>query len=87
MANYSKIKRVELPQSHIIMVVEGNWNPEEWEDIEEVEKGIEKLRKEAEERLDEDNGLKDKTTRDCYLCLQLGKRLKIYLLCKGRFQE
>ena len=87
MANYSKIKRVELPQSRIIMVVEGNWNPEEWEDIEEVEKGIEKLRKEAEERLDKDNGLEDKTTQDRYLHLQLGKRLKIYLLCKGRFQE
>ena len=29
MANYGKIKRVELPQSHIAMAVEGNWNLEE----------------------------------------------------------
>jgi len=29
MANYSNIKRVELPWSCIAMAVEGNWNPEE----------------------------------------------------------
>jgi len=29
MANYSKIKRVEPPQSRITMVVEENWNLEE----------------------------------------------------------
>jgi len=27
-ANYSKIKRVELLQSYIATAVEGNWNPE-----------------------------------------------------------
>ena len=29
MANYNKIKRVKLPQSHIVAAVEGNWNPKE----------------------------------------------------------
>ena len=70
MANYSNIKRVELPWSCIAMAVEGNWNPEEWEDIEEVERGIEKLRKETEGRLDEDNTLEGKMPQDFCLCLQ-----------------
>jgi len=55
MANYSKIKRVKPPWSHIAMAVEGNWNLEEWEGIKEIERGIEKLRKEVARRLDEDN--------------------------------
>ena len=46
MANYSKIKRVEPLWSCIAIAVEGNWNPEEQKDIEEIE---EKTR-EAEER-------------------------------------
>jgi len=29
MANYSKVKRVELPWSHIAMAVKENWDPEE----------------------------------------------------------
>jgi len=37
--------------------------------MEEIERGIEKVRRDAEERLDEDNVLKGKTTRDCYLFL------------------
>jgi len=76
MANYSKIKIVEPPWSHIAMAVEGNWNPEEWEDIEEIKRRTGKLRKEAAERLDEGNMLKSKTTWDHHLCLQPGKRLK-----------
>ena len=69
MANYSKIKRIEPPQSYIATAVEGNWNPEEWEDIEEVARGIEKLRKKAEGRLDKDNTFKGKITQDHCLCL------------------
>jgi len=69
MANYSKIKIVESPQSHIAMAVEGNWNPEKWEDIEEVKRRIGKLRREVVERLDEDNALESKMTQDCRLCL------------------
>ena len=87
MANYSKIKRVEPPQSHIVIAVEGNWNLEEWEDIEEIERRTEKLRKEVAGRLDEDNVLKSKTTWDCHLCLQPSKRLETWLLCKGGFPE
>jgi len=49
MANYSKIKRVRPLWSRIAVAVEGNWNLEEQEDIREVEKGIEKLRREAEQ--------------------------------------
>ena len=37
------------------MAVEGNWNLEEQEDIGEVEREIEKLRREAAGRLDKDN--------------------------------
>ena len=47
MANYSKIKRVKLLWSRIVMAVEGNWNLEEQEDIEEVERRTEKLRREV----------------------------------------
>jgi len=46
MANYSKIKRVKLLWSRIVMAVKGNWKLEVRENIEEVE---EKTR-EAEER-------------------------------------
>jgi len=51
------------------MAVEGNWNPEEQEDIEEVERRPEKLRREAVGRLDEANVLESKMTRDCHLWL------------------
>jgi len=34
MANYSKIKRIEPPQSHIVMAVEGNWDLKKQEDTE-----------------------------------------------------
>jgi len=57
MANYSKIQRVKPLWSCIAMAVEENWNPEEWEDIEEVKKRTEKLRREVAERLDEGNTL------------------------------
>jgi len=79
MANYSKIKRVEPPWSHIAIAVERNWNLEEQGDIEEVERRPEKLRREAAGRLDEDNMLKSKTTQDCHLCLQPSKRLETRL--------
>jgi len=58
------------------MAVEGNWSLEEQEDIKEVERGIEKLRREMAERLDKDNMLKGKTTRNHCLYLQPSKRLK-----------
>jgi len=56
--------------------VEGNWNLEEQEDIKKVERKTEKQRREVAGRLDKDNALKNKTTQDCCLCLQPGKRLK-----------
>jgi len=86
-ANYSKIKRVEPPWSCITMVVEGNWNLEEQENIEVVERRTEKLRREAAGRLDKDNVLKSKMTQDCCFCLQPSKRLETHLLCKGGFPE
>jgi len=67
--------------------VEGNWNLEEQEDIEELEKRTEKLRRKAVGRLDEDNALESKTTQDRYLHLQPSKRLKIQPLCSGEFPE
>ena len=76
MANYSKIQRVEPPWSCIAVVVEGNWNLEEQEDIEKVERGTEKLRREAARRLDKGNALESKTTRDRHLCLQPSKRFE-----------
>jgi len=69
MANYSKIKRVELLQCCIAMAVKGNWNLKEWESIEKVERGTEKLRREAAGRLDEDNVLESKAIRNPHLCL------------------
>jgi len=76
MANNGKIKRVKPLQSRIAIVVEGNWNLEEQEDIEEVESGIEKLRREAVGRLDKDNALEGKMTQNCRLYLQPSKRFK-----------
>jgi len=76
MANYSNIKRVEPPWNHIAIAVEGNWNLEEQEDIEKIERRPEKLRKETAGRLDEDNGLESKMTQDHCLRQQPGKRLK-----------
>jgi len=69
------------------MAVEGNWNLEEQEDIEEVKRRTEKLRRETVRRLDEDNVLKSKTTRDCRFCLQPSKRLETQPSCKGGFLE
>ena len=62
MANYSKNQRAKPLQSCIAVAVEGNWNLEEQEDIEEVERRTEKLRRETVGRLDEDNALESKTT-------------------------
>ena len=53
--------------------------------MEEIERGIEKVRRDAEGRLDKNNVLKSKTTRDRCLCLQPGKRLEICLLYEGGF--
>ena len=63
-ANYSKIKRVEPLWSCIVMAVEENWNLKEHKDIEEPERRIKKLKREIAGRLNEDNMLKSKTTRD-----------------------
>jgi len=87
MANYGKIKRVKPPQSHITMAVEENRNLEEQEDIEKVERGTEKLRREAAGRLDKDNMLKDKMTQNHHLYLQPSKRLKTRPSCKRGFLE
>ena len=69
MADYIKIKRVKLIQSCIATAVEGNQIPEEWEDIEEVKREIEKVRKKTKGRSDEDNVLEGKMTQDHYLLL------------------
>ena len=68
-ANYSKIKRIEPLWSYVRTAVEGNWNLEEQKDIEELGRRTKKLRREAVRRLDEDNMLESRTTRDCHLCL------------------
>jgi len=87
MAKNSKIKRVKPSWSHIAMAVEGNWNLEERENIEEVKSRTEKLRRETVRRLNEDNVLKSKTTRDCHFCLQPSKRFETQPSCKGGFLE
>jgi len=43
------------------MAVEGNWNTEEQEDIEEVKKRTGKLRRVVAGRLDKENALEGKT--------------------------
>jgi len=87
MANYIKIKRVELAQSCIIITVEGNWTLEEWEGIEDVEREIRNLKREVEGRIDKDNVLKSKMTWDCHLLLRPSKKLKNCLLCEGGLLE
>jgi len=87
MANYRNIKRIEPTWSCIGMAVKGNWNLEEQKDVEELERRAEKLRREAIERLDEDNALESKMTQDCHLCLQPGKRLETWPSCEGGFPE
>jgi len=52
-----------------------------------VEREIKKLRREAEERPNEDNALEGKTTQDCCFHLQSGKKLKTHLSCEGGFPE
>jgi len=69
------------------MAVDRNWNLKEQEDIEELGRRTEKLRREAVGRLDEDNVLESKTTRDRCLCLQPSKRLEIWPSCEGGFLE
>jgi len=59
------------------MAVEGNWNTEEWEDIEEVKRRTGKLRREVVGRLDKGNTCESKTAQDRRLCLQSVKRLEI----------
>ena len=86
-ANYIKIKRVESAQSHIAITVEENWTLEEWESIEDTGRGIRKLEREIERRIDKDNTLESKTTWDYHLFLQPSKRLKNHLSCKGGFLE
>jgi len=87
MANYIKIKRVELMQSCIATTVEENWILEKCDDIGEVMDKIRKLEREVEGRIDKDNALESKTTRDHCLLLLPNKRLKNYLLYEGGFLE
>ena len=61
MANYGKIKRVELTWSYITTTVGGNWVSEKQEDIGSVVRRLEKLKREVEEEFDKDNMLKSKT--------------------------
>jgi len=58
------------------MVVKGNGNLEEQEGIEQIEREIEKLRREVAKRLDKDNMLKGKMTRNHHLYLQPSKRFE-----------
>jgi len=53
----------------------------------EIERGVRKLEKEIEGRIDEDNALKSKATQDHHLLLWPSKRLKNHLSCKGGFLE
>jgi len=69
MANYSKIKRDKLMQSCIATTMEENWILEKWEDIENIVRRVGKLERKIEERFDEDNMLKSKTTWDHCLSL------------------
>jgi len=55
--------------------------------MDEIERGIEKVRRDAEGRLDKDNMLKSKMTRDHYFRLQPGKRLETCLPYEEGFQE
>ena len=87
MANYIKIKRVELMRSCIGTTVEENWVLEKCDDIGEVMDKIRKLEREVEGRIDKDNALESKTTRDRCLLLLPNKRLKNYLLYEGGFLE
>ena len=45
------------------------------------------MRRDVVGRLEEDNTLENKTTRDCHLCLQPGKRLETQPLCVEGFLE
>ena len=67
--------------------MEGNGNLEEQEGIEQVERGTEKLRREAAGRLNEDNMLEGKTTRNYCLYLQPSKRFETQPSCKREFLE
>jgi len=87
MANYIKTKRVELMRSCIGTTVEENWVLEKCDDIGEVMDKIRKLEREVEGRIDKDNALESKTTRDRCLLLLPNKRLKNYLLYEGGFLE
>ena len=73
--------------SCIATTVEGNWVLEKWDNIGEVVDRIRKLEREVEERIDKDNALKSKTTRDRHLLLLPNKRLENCLLCEGGFLE
>jgi len=87
MANYIKIKRGTLMQNCLTTAMARNQILEEWEDIEDVEKRIEKLRKEVEGRSNEGNMLKGKTTQESHLLLQPSKRFEICLLYERGFLE
>ena len=69
MANYIKIKRGMLMQNCLTTAMARNQILEEWEDIEDVEKRIEKLRREVEERSNEGNILEGKTTWESHFLL------------------
>jgi len=58
------------------MAVKENWNLEEQEDIEEIERRTKKWRRETAGRLAKDNALESKTTGDYCLRLQPSKRLE-----------
>jgi len=62
MANYIKIKRIELTRHYITTTVKGNWVLEKWDDIGEVIDRIRKLKREVEGRIDKDNMLERKIT-------------------------
>jgi len=62
MANYIKIKRIELARHYITTTVKGNWVLEKWDDIGEVIDRIRKLKREVEGRIDKDNMLERKIT-------------------------
>jgi len=68
MANYSKIKRVILSQSHLVTAIGGNQKVEEWECMGEVRGRTGKLRRKVVGRVDEGSTCENKTAQDCCLC-------------------
>ena len=74
-------------KNSIANILEGDWGSRIWWGVEGVEEGLERSGKEVEERIDEDNMLKNRLTQDQHFSLLPIKRLESYLLFRGEPQE